>query len=422
MNKTNHPDLDVNSRDLTRLYVLTEMYSPEQTSTGYLLTKTAEGLATSFKTVVVTGPATNFLSPVAAPSCEMLNEVKIHRCWGASFGKDRILGRLVNMVTRSAAMFFKALLVCKRNSVCLVVTNPPLLPFFTFLVCRLKGLKMVLLIHDVYPEAIIAAGMASKESTFMRFLSRLNRGLYRQCAGIISLGRDMTSLAEAKLGGRDIPIYTIPNWAELDLIAPSPRKSNPMLKELGICAKFTFLYAGNMGRTHGIEYLVDAAEALKKEQDVHFIFLGFGAKKDWLVAQRSERELENVTVLPPKPRDEQPVFLGACDVAIISFVPGMVGVSVPSRMYNQMAAGRPILAIAEESSELARVVREEAIGWVVEPGDVEGLINTCRRITSSPEICKEMGARAAEVAQRKYSFNEAIVAYSNALQEVASNS
>src|ERR1035441_9183365 len=71
----------------------------------------------------------------------------------------------------------------------------------------------------------------------------------------------------------------------------------------------------------------------------------------------------NITILPPRPRSAQNEFLNACDVAILSLVPGMLGLAVPSRTYNLMAAGKPIIALVSECSEVAMVVREEGIGW-----------------------------------------------------------
>ncbi|MDP7039598.1 MAG: glycosyltransferase family 4 protein, partial [Myxococcota bacterium] len=240
-------------------------------------------------------------------------------------------------------------------------------------------------------------------------------------AAIISLGRDMTALAETKLKGREVPIYTIPNWAELDLIGAESKESNSILKELELVEQFIFLYAGNMGRTHDIESIADLAAEMRSFENVHFLFVGFGAKKEWLEKTRADKDLNNITILPAKARSEQPIFLNACDVAIISFVSGMAGVSVPSRMYNQMAAGKPILAIADKNSELAMVVEEEKIGWVVAPGDFSGLCDTYRQIMASPELCRKMGARAEQVAKNKYSFRRAIVSYREALEEIASS-
>ena len=87
----------------------------------------------------------------------------------------------------------------------------------------------------------------------------------------------------------------------------------------------------------------------------------------WLRSQARDRGLAGVRVLETLPRSEQLAFLNGCDVAVISFVPGMAGVSVPSRLYNVLAAGKPVLGVADEDSELARVIREEGVGVLVAP-------------------------------------------------------
>ena len=325
---------------MSTIWILTEIYFPEQTSTGYLLTKTAEGLSQDYMVKVITGPATNFLKSVDCSSHETRNNVEIFRCGGTSFNKDFLLRRLVNSVTRSLAIFLQALKLCKKEDVLLVVTNPPLLPFVGVLLKWLKGCRFVLLVHDIYPEVLVAAGVISTSSSFFKSAQVANSFLYRQADRIISLGRDMTKLVHAKLPNDQFKkVYFIPNWAENEIIHPTPKHTNQLIQDLRLNDHFVCLYAGNMGKTHGIEYLAETAKRLKGDKQlVHFVFLGFGSKKYWLEEYIDSHQLDNVTILPPRPRAEQIVFLNACDVAIIAFMPGMAGVSVPSRTYNQMAS------------------------------------------------------------------------------------
>ncbi len=120
------------------------------------------------------------------------------------------------------------------------------------------------------------------------------------------------------------------------------------------------------------------------------------------------------------PRSELITSLNACDIAFIGFVPGMTGVSVPCRMYNQMAAGKPIIAIADDSSELARVVQEENIGWVVAPENLDKLVETIQFAASHPDICKQMGTRAAAIAKTKYNFALTDKKYKQLFREIFS--
>jgi glycosyltransferase involved in cell wall biosynthesis len=190
-----------------------------------------------------------------------------------------------------------------------------------------------------------------------------------------------------------------------------------LLAELGLGTnRFVVQYAGNMGRTHGIEVLLDAAVLLKEEAEYQFLFIGSGAKKSWLEEQVARHDLRNVTILPNRPRSDQNNFLNACDVAIISFLSGMAGVSVPSRMYNVMAAGKPIIAVCDSESELALVVREEDIGWVVPPGDAQAIAGVIRAAHSDRRRLTEMGERARVAAVTKYPLSRAVESYSELLR------
>jgi glycosyltransferase involved in cell wall biosynthesis len=312
------------------------------------------------------------------------------------------------------------LLICQKQDIILVVTNPPLLPFVALLIKWFKGCRLVLLIHDVYPEVLIATGLAKPSSAIVKIGQIMNRVLYNQSDKIITLGRDMSKLAKAKLSSNknDEQICCITNWADNDLIRPILKANNTLLQKLKINDRFVILYAGNIGRTHGIEYLAEAAKILKKNTNIHFIVLGFGAKKKWLEEYVKNEKLESVSILPPCPRSELMMSLNACDVALISFVPGMAGISVPSRMYNQMAAGKPIIAVADDWSELAEVVREEEIGWVIPPGNVEELVHTIELAAANPELCAQMGAKAAAVARSKYDFTQTDKAYKKLFGEL----
>ena len=406
-----------------RIIILSELYFPEQTSTGYFLTKTAEGLAEVYEVLVITGPATKFLLPASGfASNEVINKVKIWRCGGTIFNKNILIGRFINLITRSTTIFYKALLLCKHSDLILVVTNPPLLPFVALLLKWLKGVSFVLLIHDVYPEALVAAGLCKSYSTIFRIGERVNKVLYNQAKKIITLGRDMTVLTQAKLSDGDISkIVCIPNWSDCKLISPIYKADNKLLKKLGISSKFIVLYAGNIGKTHGIEYIAEAANLLQEEPNFHFIVSGSGSKKKWLEEYAFNHELVNISILDSCPRDELNEVINACNVAIISFVPGMAGVSVPSRMYNQMAAGKPIIAVADDWSELAEVIREEEIGWVVKPGDIDGLVRTILFVVKHPHLQNQMGKRAAVAAQAKYTFTRTNKAYKSLFQELFAN-
>jgi glycosyltransferase involved in cell wall biosynthesis len=397
---------------MTTVWLLTEQYYPEKTSTGYFLTGIAEGLGQSFDMKVITGVATAGLQPIAAPTREVHNQVEIRRSRKLFFSRSSLLLRLFSTLLSFSSILWRGLLYCRKDDLILVVTNPPFLPFAALLIKWLKGTRFVLLIHDVYPEALIAASLAQPTSPIVKLLHLANRQLYHQADRIVTLGRDMTQLVYKKLcRSHWEKVKIIPNWADLDAIYPTPQSDNRLLQELEVSDRFVFLYAGNMGRTHNLEDLATAIAQLQSDPAFHFIFIGSGAKKRWLADTVRDRALSNVHVLPFRPDSEKNISVNACNVAIISFAAGMAGVSVPSRMYNQMAAGKPIIAIAEATSELALVLQEEGIGWIVPPGDVEALLKTLRFAAANPALCQQMGEKAAAVARSKYTRQAAQFAF-----------
>jgi glycosyltransferase involved in cell wall biosynthesis len=398
-----------------RLWVVTELYYPEETSTGYYLTRIAEGLANDFDVKVLCGQPTYSARGIIAPNHEHHEGVEIFRASGTTLDKNVILFRLVNMLTLGLSVLYRALRSFRPGDKVLVVTTPPSMPFVVALASLLKGSSYILLIHDNYPEILIAVGKSTPDSFVAKTISFFNRWLYKYAAKIIVVGRDMHDLLVRKTSGLDIPIVTIPNWAELESVSPAPRPENQLLHELGLSDKFVFLYAGNLGHPNDLESIVECARMLQDRTELHFIFLGAGVKRKWLENQVEQLALENITILDPRPRSEQSIFLNACDVALVSLVKNMVGVSMPSRTYNILAAGRPVLALTEEGSELARVVEEDKIGWVVSPYDPTSLAAAVVEIMDNRNKLIAMAESARRSALKKYSLETALEKYRNAI-------
>jgi glycosyltransferase involved in cell wall biosynthesis len=225
----------------------------------------------------------------------------------------------------------------------------------------------------------------------------------------------MQKLVAKKTFGLDIPIDYIPNWAELEQVEPLPRTENKLLKELNLEDKFVFLYAGNMGYPNDLESIVWCANKLKDDERFHFIFLGAGVKKSWLENEIETKSLKNITLLEPRPRSEQNIFLNACDVAFVSLVKKMRGVSMPSRTYNILAVGKPILGIVEEDSETAKVVIEDQVGWIVPPNEPEKLLQIIEKIYQERGLIPNMSENARKSAIEKYSLQKAVSEYRKSL-------
>jgi len=397
------------------LWIVCEVYYPEMISTGYYLTTIAEGLARDRPVKVICGQPNYANRGTTAPQHEVRNGVEIFRVGSTRLNKNRIINRIVNMTTIGATMMWACLRQLDRGDSVLVVTAPPSLPYMVALAAMVKGAGYTPLIHDVYPEQLVAIGSMAETSIPTKLLNFFNRWLYKHAARIIVVGRDMKELLLRKTAGLDIPIINIANWADLELVEPAAKQGNPLIKKLRLQDKFILLFAGNFGRPTDIGTIVEAAELLRNDEKIHFLFVGDGAKRPWLEAEIKRRALTNITVAGSMPREEQSIFLNACDVGLVTLVRGMWGAAVPSRTYNFLAAGKPILALVDEGSEVDRVVAEEHLGWNVGTRDPAVLAQLVRDLAQHPERVWEIGTRAREVALSHYSSEQAVNAYRDTL-------
>ena len=397
------------------LWIATEIYYPEKTSTGYLLTRLAEGLASSGPVGVLCAQPSYEQRGLRAPPRENVNGVGIVRVRHPGFDRAKILGRLLNVIVVTLRMFVRALRELRRGDVSIVVTNPPLLPIAIYAAAALRRVPVVLLVHDVYPEAAILAGVLRENGILARIWAIANGWLFRRVDSIVVLGRDALNLVASRVPDGSARVHIIPNWADTDEVSPSAATDNPLLHALQLQDRFVLGYAGNMGRVHDIEMLIDAARHLQIEvPDAHVLFVGNGAK-DSVIKSATKANVGNVTLVGPMDRSEQSVFLNACHVAIMAFTPGMAGVGVPSRLYNVLAAGRPLVAAVDAESEPALVIREEDVGVQVPPGDARAFADAVKRMRSDPSYLEAAGARARRAAIERFGFPKVLAAYTELL-------
>jgi len=388
-----------------RLWVISEPYWPEQISTGYFLTGIAECLTAVRDVGVVCSMRAAEEVQRGLARRDVRNGVQIYRT-GLRFGYPQNLAvRSLVELWMAAAMSWRAFRLVRRGDEMLAVTTPPLSPFLMSLVAKLRGVDFDLLIHDVYPDVLAVAGVVREGGFAYRMLQRHTLRLYRRCRRIIVLSEDMRETVRGKLGDGEVPVHVIPNWGDVDSIRPKRRDEVELLRELQLADRFVVQYSGNIGRTHGVELLVEVADRMRRtDEDVFFLIIGAGSMKESLRQQVEARGLANVRLLDRQPDDKFADTITACDLALVTLQQGMSGLSTPSRLYNLLAAGSPLLVIADAESKPARVVAEQALGWVVPPGDVDAACAAIREARTRGDELAAMSARARDLAEKRYSY------------------
>ncbi len=411
-------------RKKKKLWIITELYYPENNQTGYYMTGIGEGLAEVCDVKVICGQPNYAVRGVIAPKREIHNNVEIFRVKGTTLDKNIVFYRLINMLTHGFSVFFKALSEIKKNDEILTVSAPPSLPFLSALAAKIKGAEYSVIVQDKYPETLLAVKKLKPDTLLMKLFTRLNGWLYNNAKKIIVVGRDMSELVAGQLNSFERSkqkIDVIQNWAALEEIEPQPKSDNKILNNNGLADKFIFLYAGNMGHPQDIESILICAEKLSQHKYIRFLFIGSGVKRNRIERHISEKKLTNVILLEPQPRQNQTDFLNACDIGFVTLVRGMSGVAMPSRTYNFLAAGKPILALTENGTEVERVISENNVGWTVETESPEKLLEKILEVFENRENLKEISENARNVALLHFNSSIAVNKYRRIFSNASDN-
>ena len=400
-----------------KVWIISEIFYPEESATSHILTGIAKGLENDYWINVITGQPDYTNNTKVVRKEETFGKVTILRCFVPHLNKNKIVLRIARAFILSLAISYRSLTEIKKGDAVIVVTNPVTILFFMSVMCRIKKTRFVIIAHDIFPYNMVPAKIVSNKSLILSLLKKLSILVYCSANKVIVIGRDMRAILSA-ITGRSDNIEAITNWADCENVYPLPYKKNKLISDLQLEGKFVVGFVGNIGRVQGVEYLIAAMERLSHEGGLHFIFVGDGAKKYLLEEKKGRGELTNLTLLGNRPRDEQIDFLNAFHVGLISLSPGMLGLGVPSKAYNIMAAGKPIVAMVEKDSEIGLVVAEENIGWVTPPGDPSSLVSTIIKAKNNPVLLEEMGRRARNVAQCKYSYESVIGKYKKLLDSI----
>jgi glycosyltransferase involved in cell wall biosynthesis len=254
-------------------------------------------------------------------------------------------------------------------------------------------------VQDLWPEAIVAAGFLREGSRLYRAIRVAESFVYRRASSIIVISEGM----RRNLLGKGVParkIRVISNWGDPSIYRPSNQDS--LRAQLGWQERFVVMLAGNMGLTHGLETVIEAAGRLRNNPRILFVFVGSGPAKPGLVNQSESLGLRNVTFMDQIPQEQAARLINAADVMLVHLKSQSGGeFSVPHRIFSYMLCGKPIIAAAAGGT--ADLVQSSGCGWVCPPSDPDALAETIRLAAADLDTCRMLGRKGLTVAQGEYS-------------------
>lgn len=297
----------------------------------------------------------------------------------------------------------------QRLDAVLVMSPPLTLGVSGWFVSRRRRAPLVVNIQDVFPDAAVESGAISNR-VVIAMARRLERWVYGRAEAVTVLSEDLAENLRAKVPRhRAWRIRTIPNFVDVDAIKPADRLT-AYRRELGIDDRPVVMYAGNVGFSQSLESMIAAARALP---DVWFVINGDGAARPEL--ERQAGELPNLVFGDYQPAERLAEVLATADVHAVLLKTGLGRVSVPSKTYSIMAAGRPIVAAVDPDTEVTRLVTASEGGLCVPPDDASAFIEAVRSLVDLPDRGLAMGRGARRHVESEASPASVAASYADLL-------
>ena len=288
----------------------------------------------------------------------------------------------------------------------LIVSNPPLAPLLAPISCR----PFSLLLYDLYPHVL---GQLQPSNNFLRLSLSLiirfwhcaNRYAYSRADRVFTLSDSMAAELRSAFATEALwreKVVVIPLWADIKAIYPDQAAAQLFRKRLQLDShRLLIIYSGNLGFTHPLEPLLDAASQLQDKSQpscVQFLLIGNGQKRTELECRAESLRLLGTSLrfFDPLPYSEVSGMLSAADLAVVALDGPAASASLPSKTFNAMACGTPLLVIAPAGSALAQLVLKYRCGIVIEPGPLvtRDLISAISDLTTNPDKLLQLGANA----------------------------
>jgi colanic acid biosynthesis glycosyl transferase WcaI len=362
-----------------RILLLNQTFYPDVVATAQYLTGLAEALAERGHEVRVLAARRAYDDPAQRfAKRERYRGIEIERVGGTGFGKGAKWRRALDFgsfLLRAALR----VLTAPRVDCVVALTSPPLVAALAALRCRLSGERFVYWVMDMNPDEALAAGWL-RPGVVAWLLERISRFTLHAADAIVVLDRYMRERVLSK-GMAEKRVWVVPPWSMDRYAFWDPEGRAAFRERHGLTGKYVVMYSGNHSPVHPLDTLLETAVRFGADPRFCFVFIGGGSEFRRLRGAAEAQGMVNIKFLPYEPIKSLSASLSAADLQAVVLGSAMVGTIHPSKLYNILAVGSPILYIGPEQSHISDIMdqknREQDAspnGYIrVDFGDVAGL-------------------------------------------------
>ncbi len=392
------------------ILLLNEYFPPDTSATAKFVAHVAEALSVNHRVTVLAGrpsydPAERH--PRYFLRREAYGNLAVERVGSTAYPRFQMRRRVSNYLTYLSLAIPRALSI--PSDVVLAMTDPPIEGIAGALVSRLSGRPFVYNLRDMYPDMAVG-GSIVRPGSFTARWEAMHRWALRRAARVIVLGEDMRDRIVAK--GVD-PGRVVISRDGISIPESLPSPENSVAREIRGDFRFALVHAGNLGFYGAWQTLIAAVRTLENE-GVGVVFIGEGAMKPQIEAMAQGSRA--IRFLPFRPASEVPLVLSSGDMHVVTIKRGLEGVVVPSKLYPTLAAGRPVLGVAPEETDVVRIIRRTGCGAAANPDDPASVADAIRSVLHNSKQLQTMAGRAREISF-SYDRVKQLKIFSDAIEE-----
>ncbi len=373
---------------MARVLVLSLTFPPDNVSTAHLMGDLARGLRESGHDVfvVTTHPHYNPIDSGPAVQGRFFGRSDFH---GIPVTHIPVPPKSPHILPRVGSWLWfhvasSALSLWHRRPDLVLATSPPLsIGLNAYIAAR--GAPFIYVAQELYPDIYVGLGQLP-EGIVARMLRRLERWTYRRAAAVVTISSDIEEQVRARGAER---VALIENWVNTRVFAPNVEPSK-LRAQLSLEGQFVVLYAGNVGPYRLLDHVLDAA-ALVRDEDIVFLIVGGGTARKRLLNTIRRAGHKNVRMLRHMPYELMPEVYAAADACLVPLRSELARTAMPSKVYEIMGAGRPILAVSDKHCFLARLVEKSRCGLAVPTDSPRMIADAVRQMKGDPDKTAAMG-------------------------------
>ncbi len=274
-----------------------------------------------------------------------------------------------------------------RKADLFIVTNPPFAIFLP-LFCNNP---FSILVFDVYPDALVAFNFFKKGAFTTRLWEKANRNVFAKASHIFTVSKGMKKALSQYVAEEKITM--VPIWTDSSFLKPMLKSENTFVQQQQWQDKFLVVYSGNLGRSHDIEVMVEIAAKIK-DNTIQFVIIGEGDKQQSIKLLIEKYQLQNCTLLPWQEANMLPYTLSAADIAVVTIGKEASALSIPSKTFNLLSTGTPLLCVASSEADLAELVNQYQVGKCFDATAIDEMIAFIHHVKSDKHYQSQLRQNA----------------------------